>query len=46
LYIKYKILTKKFRMPQGLADDLRFIQLLNSGDAIAEAKAVLESQIG
>jgi len=25
------MLTKNFRMPQGLADDLRFIQLLNSG---------------
>ncbi len=29
-------MTKNFRMPQGLADDLRFIQLLNSGGLVNE----------
>ena len=31
--IKYEILTKNFRIPQGIADDGDYIKLRNSGDA-------------
>ena len=33
-------MTKKFRMPQGLADDLRFIQLLNSGEILYSVRTL------
>ena len=45
LYLKYKILTKNIRLPQGVAVNFAFMQLQNSGDDTSDEKEVVNVPI-